>query len=162
MAVAGAALAFLPFNITPSRIFLGDGGTMSLGFLIAALVILSLDGADAKPESFLAAPLLFCVPLADAVWRALRRVKAGISLMTAGHDSFADQLQRRGVSPARVGLAFAVAQALLSTVAVFSIRGQVLAVGVAALVAASAGLLAAGAASPSWFVRRVGALLSRE
>ena len=40
MAIAGAALGFLPYNFNPAKIFMGDSGSELLGFSIAAVSIL--------------------------------------------------------------------------------------------------------------------------
>ncbi len=65
LALAGASLGFLRFNFPPARIFLGDAGSMMLGFLLAALILkLDLPVAPAAPR-VLATLLLVAVPLFD-------------------------------------------------------------------------------------------------
>ena len=163
ISIVGAALGFLPFNNKPSRIFLGDGGTMALGFLVAALVILAVDGAADDARLLVVAPLLFAIPLIDAVWRAYRRIKRGVSIMTAGHDSLANHVQRQVFTPGRVALVLAGGQAVFSGVAVISIRSGAIATGLATIMIVSASLfLALWSVSSSSLLRRVGALLSRE
>jgi UDP-GlcNAc:undecaprenyl-phosphate GlcNAc-1-phosphate transferase len=147
LALVGASLGFLPFNTAgPARIFLGDSGTMPLGFLVSALIPLALGGAANHPTWLASAPLFFCIPLVDASWRALKRFGRGVSLMTAGHDSLADSLQRRVATPFRVAALLAGAQALCSATAVGLIELDGNSGLVAALVA-TASLLAVSAAS---------------
>jgi len=173
IAVGAATLGFLPFNAKRSHIFLGDGGTMALGFLVAAIAMLALHGAEQDSQLAVVAPLLFWVPLADAVWRALERITAGVSIMTAGHDSLADSLQRHVVTPGRVGLLLAAAQAVGSTVAITSIRSGAGVEMIASVMIACA--TACATAVGSWAIlvglrgvlsgariRRVRALLLRE
>ena len=118
-ATAGACAGFLPFNLAkPARTFLGDGGTMPLGFLASALIPLALNGATEKPFTFAVGLLLFGVPLIDAVLRALRRLRRRVSLMTAGHDSLADDLYRRLGTANRVALYLAGTQTVCSSFAV--------------------------------------------
>ena len=115
LALVGASLGFLPFNIArPARIFLGDGGTMSLGFLVSALIPMASGGAAHEPALIAPALLLFWIPLLDAAYRALKRISHGVSLMTAGHDSLADTLQRRLSAPLRVAVLAGGTQALCS------------------------------------------------
>lgn len=158
LAIVGACLGFLPFNlISPARIFLGDGGTMPLGFLVAVLIPLALDGAAHNPTLLASAPLFFWIPLFDAAWRAAKRTGRGVSLMTAGHDSLADSLKSRVVTPARVALVACSAQTLCSGVAVsvVELEGDV---EVVAAVVAGASLIVASATSSPRFARRVDAL----
>ena len=65
--VAGAALGFLPFNFNPAKIFLGDSGSMFLGFMIAIFAIIS-GGKIAT------AALVLGIPIFDAIWVILRRL----------------------------------------------------------------------------------------
>jgi UDP-GlcNAc:undecaprenyl-phosphate GlcNAc-1-phosphate transferase len=79
-AVVGAALGFLVYNFAPASIFLGDGGSLAFGFLLATTAITGWQkGATALAA---AVPILiFALPLADALGalgrRALRRPAAG-------------------------------------------------------------------------------------
>lgn len=79
-AVVGATLGFLAYNFPPASIFLGDGGSLVIGYLLATTAITGWQkGATALAAGV---PLLiFALPLADAlsalVRRALRRPPAG-------------------------------------------------------------------------------------
>ncbi|MBK9018690.1 MAG: glycosyl transferase [Sulfuritalea sp.] len=74
MCVVGGALAFLAFNFSPARIFLGDAGSISLGFLAA---VLGLDGWQAGAWDAWFPFLVFSPFVVDAsvtlIRRALRR-----------------------------------------------------------------------------------------
>jgi UDP-GlcNAc:undecaprenyl-phosphate GlcNAc-1-phosphate transferase len=67
LALAGSLLAFLSFNFPPAKIFFGDAGSMFLGFVLAAISILS-SGKIATLT------LLLGVPILDLIWVAGRRV----------------------------------------------------------------------------------------
>ena len=71
-AFVGAYLGFLRFNFAPASIFLGDGGSLLAGFLLASTAITGWQkGATALAT---AVPLLlFAVPIADSVFALLRR-----------------------------------------------------------------------------------------
>ena len=72
-ALVGAALGFLVFNFAPASIFLGDGGSLLFGFVLAATAITGWQkGATALAAGV---PLLiFALPLADAASALIRRV----------------------------------------------------------------------------------------
>ncbi len=77
--LAGALLGFLPYNFPPAKIFLGDSGSLFLGFLIAVLSVQSLQkGATAV---VLTVPLLTLgLPLSDAAYAVIRRwLGAGVA-----------------------------------------------------------------------------------
>lgn len=74
MALAGALLGFLPFNWWPSRIFLGDVGSLPVGFLLAGLPLLS--PSPESPRAVLATAIGLSLFLLDPVvtlWRRWRR-----------------------------------------------------------------------------------------
>lgn len=65
--LAGATLGFMPFNWHPAKIFLGDSGSMFLGFTLGTLAILS--GAKLATTA-----LVLGLPLFDAIWVIARRI----------------------------------------------------------------------------------------
>jgi len=72
-ALVGAALGFLVFNSSPASIFLGDGGSLVFGFVLATTAITGWQkGATALAAGV---PLLiFALPLADAASTLIRRI----------------------------------------------------------------------------------------
>ncbi|HZE88421.1 MAG TPA: MraY family glycosyltransferase, partial [Verrucomicrobiae bacterium] len=74
LVLAGATLGFLPFNTYPARIFLGDTGSMFLGFLLASL---GLAGSlKASTATILILPIVVLgVPVLDTLWAILRRTQ---------------------------------------------------------------------------------------
>lgn len=75
IAMVGAGLGFLTFNFAPASVFLGDGGSLVIGFMLAATAITGWQkGATALAAGV---PLLiFALPLADATTALARRVAA--------------------------------------------------------------------------------------
>jgi UDP-GlcNAc:undecaprenyl-phosphate GlcNAc-1-phosphate transferase len=142
-ALAGACLGFLPFNLTPpARIFLGDGGSMPIGFAAAALVMAGT--ADALPpgQALPVALLLVGLPVLDTALVIASRRRRGISILTGGHDHLTYRVLPRLGTPRRVAVALGATQALLGTIAVLSADtglDPVLAATLAALIAAGAG-----------------------
>jgi len=148
-AVLGAALAaactgFLFFNLaTPARVFLGDGGTMAIGYAIAALAMVSVGDHSDGAESIAAAACLFGIPLLDMSSRVILRLARHIPLMTPGPDSMANRLLDRLGTPRRVALAAALAQAALSAAAILALRSGGSTVAAVFAVALAAGACAA-------------------
>ncbi len=73
-AVCGATLGFLGHNLHPAKIFMGDSGALSLGYLLAAL---SVEGLLKTPATItlLAPMLIVAVPLLDTSFVILKRLK---------------------------------------------------------------------------------------
>lgn len=65
--LAAACLGFLPFNFNPAKIFLGDSGSMFLGYMIGIFAIIS----GGKVATAL---LVLGIPIFDAIWVILRRI----------------------------------------------------------------------------------------
>lgn len=90
--LAGGALGFLVFNWHPARLFLGDVGSIPLGFLVGfLLLILAMQG-------YLAAALI--IPgyyVADATITLVRRVVKGYSLAVAHREHFYQKAVHRGL-----------------------------------------------------------------
>jgi UDP-GlcNAc:undecaprenyl-phosphate GlcNAc-1-phosphate transferase len=153
LALAGACVGFLPYNLArPSRSFLGDSGTMLMGALLAASVMRAAGGHGSGVGSLVAAVLLVGLPLLDMMLRAGLRLRAGIPLMTGGHDSLADGLLERVGSVRAVSLLAAVAQLAVGLAAVLALEAGGAAVALAGITAAGMG------AALAWALRtRTGA-----
>jgi UDP-GlcNAc:undecaprenyl-phosphate GlcNAc-1-phosphate transferase len=101
--LAGASLGFLPFNMYPARIFLGDTGSMFLGFLLAGL---GLAGSlKASTATILILPIVVLgVPLMDTLWAILRRTRSRVSPFKADRDHIHHRLVRVGLQHRHVVL----------------------------------------------------------
>jgi UDP-GlcNAc:undecaprenyl-phosphate/decaprenyl-phosphate GlcNAc-1-phosphate transferase len=116
-AVAGASLGFLRYNFPPARIFLGDAGSMLLGYLIAALTLhLDLLKAHA-PTRMAIIVLLTVVPLFDLSIVVTARLLGRRPLWLGGNDHTSHRLKHNGSSPVQLAVAFATAQAVASALA---------------------------------------------
>lgn len=119
VATAAACLTFLPFNLSsPARVFLGDGGTMPLGFVLAALTTAGFSNQAESIGSLAIAACLVGVPLFDMAVRMVLRRANGVPLMTAGPDSLANRLHDVVGTPRLVALVLGLAQLTLSALAV--------------------------------------------
>jgi UDP-GlcNAc:undecaprenyl-phosphate GlcNAc-1-phosphate transferase len=88
MITLGVCLGFLPHNVHPARIFMGDGGALLLGIMMAASTM-SVGGRSSAEFSgqafFFFAPIfiplvILGVPILDTVWAILRRAARGSSM----------------------------------------------------------------------------------
>jgi UDP-GlcNAc:undecaprenyl-phosphate GlcNAc-1-phosphate transferase len=81
MAVLGGCLGFLPHNFNPAVIFLGDAGSLMLGYAIIALVLML--GHQGQTNLVLAGLVIFAVPIMDTALAIVRRKLAGQKLSAA-------------------------------------------------------------------------------
>ena len=104
LAMAGAVLGFLPYNIPPASIFLGDAGSMLLGFFVATMILLF--AREGTGRWFLAACVIFGLPIIDTALAVVRRVLTGVSIFTGDRSHLYDQLVDRGMTVKQVVVLF--------------------------------------------------------
>jgi UDP-GlcNAc:undecaprenyl-phosphate GlcNAc-1-phosphate transferase len=97
IALAGAILGFLRFNFHPASIFLGDSGSLFIGFMLSAL---ALAGSQKAPTMVaVAIPVVsFGLPILDATLAVVRRFLGGKPLFSGDNDHIHHKLLKRGVS----------------------------------------------------------------
>lgn len=118
-ALAGACLGFLPYNITsPARIYLGDGGSMPLGFAVAALIMAAIAGDHLHVAAPLAGALLAGIPILDTMLVTVSRRRRGVSVMTGGRDHVTHRIRPSLPSDRAVAGLLAAVQLVLCAVAV--------------------------------------------
>ncbi len=102
--VLGMCLGFLPHNVHPAKIFMGDGGALLLGLLMAASTMV-VGGRTDTPVSgqsfFFFAPVfiplvILGVPILDTAFAILRRTRTRTSPTTADKDHLHHRLMRLG------------------------------------------------------------------
>jgi UDP-GlcNAc:undecaprenyl-phosphate GlcNAc-1-phosphate transferase len=98
LAVAGACGGFLLHNWHPAKIFMGDTGSLFLGFLLAALT-LRLATTAGPSGGAVAAALLLAPALFDTSLVVISRLHAGRSILIGGTDHTAHRLRRVGLGP---------------------------------------------------------------
>lgn len=119
LALLGAVLGFIPYNFNPASIFMGDAGSMLLGFICAVLIILM---AQERPKWFLAAMVMFALPVLDTSLAFARRWIAGRPLFSADAQHFHHQLVQRGFTVKQtvlISYGLAICFALLGATIVF-------------------------------------------
>jgi UDP-GlcNAc:undecaprenyl-phosphate GlcNAc-1-phosphate transferase len=114
LALAGACAGFLPFNLaSPSRIFLGDGGSVPIGFTLAGAIMALPAGGGLGWALIPLAVLLVGLPALDTALVIVSRKRRGAGVFTGGRDHLTHRLRARLGSARRVAMALATGQAFL-------------------------------------------------
>ncbi len=111
--LAGALLGFLKFNSAPAEIFLGDSGSLFLGFVLGALAI----HTSQKSSTLLAIVVPFVafgLPLLDTALAVVRRFLSGKPIWAADRNHTHHRLLQKGFSPRLVVLGLYGLAALFS------------------------------------------------
>ncbi len=101
IALAGAILGFLRYNFNPATIFLGDSGSLFIGFLLSAL---ALAGAQKAPTIVaVAIPVVsFGLPILETSLSIIRRLISGRPVFTADHEHIHHKLLQHGMTHRQV------------------------------------------------------------
>ncbi len=116
--VAGACIGFLPHNFNPARIFMGDAGSLLLGFLLASA---SVDGAlKGTTAVAIAIPILALgLPIFDTTFAILRRLVSGRSIAEADRGHLHHRLLQVGMNQKHAVLTLYLIAGLMGASAVF-------------------------------------------
>ncbi len=126
-----ACLGFLPANLPPARIFLGDAGSMFLGFLLAGLAIGdSWAGTTHLAFTILAPTLLLAVPIFNTTFVTITRKLSGVPLSQGKADHINYRLLAHGLSRGRALLAVYILSAISGTIGVLVLSSTPLTYGV--------------------------------
>ncbi|MCC7166133.1 MAG: hypothetical protein IT565_01035, partial [Rhodospirillales bacterium] len=123
---------FLVWNWAPARIFLGDVGSVPLGYLLGWLLLLL-----AARGWWAAALILPGAYLADATLTLLKRIARREKIWQAHRSHFYQRAVQQGLGHGAVALRFLIANLLLIGLAVLSLGEPLLALGLAAIVVAA-------------------------
>ncbi len=108
LALAGGILGFLPYNMNPAKIFMGDAGSMFIGFMLGIFSIMSM--SDEPVEEFVVSAFLVLVPIVDMGMAVLRRLIMHKPVMKPDKFHFHHILNRKFNNQRLVVLILAVAQ----------------------------------------------------
>lgn len=116
-AVAGGCLGFLPYNMNPAKIFMGDTGSTFLGYVLA---VISIQGLFKWYTliSFVVPFLLFGLPIFDTCFAMIRRIAHGQSPMQADRSHVHHRLIDMGFSQKQAVAVLYVITAILGLSAV--------------------------------------------
>ncbi|MDB4968468.1 MAG: glycosyl transferase, partial [Myxococcales bacterium] len=117
---AGAVVGFLFFNFNPASIFMGDCGSLFLGFFIGAVTLVSNSGGMRRNVvAVLAIPvLLLLIPIVDTTLVTISRRMAGRPVSQGGRDHTSHRLVALGLSERNAALTLWIVAALSGAVAV--------------------------------------------
>ncbi len=121
LAIVGACLAFLLFNFNPASIFMGDAGSMLLGFTLSVLMI-RYSSASYDFKAFFMSIIICGVPIFDTALTYTRRYINNRPIFPGDRSHFYDQLVDRGLSAKKtvlisylIGLSFGVSALLMNS-----------------------------------------------
>lgn len=96
-ALAGGCIGFMPYNLNPAKIFMGDTGALLLGYVLASVSVMGLFKFYAV-VSFAIPFLVLAVPLFDTVFAFFRRLLRGQNPMAPDRGHFHHRLIDMGLS----------------------------------------------------------------
>jgi UDP-GlcNAc:undecaprenyl-phosphate GlcNAc-1-phosphate transferase len=117
IAMAGAALGFLIWNYNPAKIFMGDAGSLLLGFNSGILMVQFAESG--RWPILIAALLMFTVPVFDTALAMFRRWNSGKPIFVGDRSHFYDQLVKRGFTVRQTG---AICYGLTAVIAAFALK----------------------------------------
>ena len=118
IALAGAILGFLRYNFNPATIFLGDSGSLFIGFLLSAL---ALAGAQKAPTIVaVAIPVVsFGLPILETSLSILRRLIGGRPVFTADREHIHHKLLQHGLTHRQVVIVLYAVSAVFALLSLF-------------------------------------------
>ena len=101
-ALSGALAGFLRYNLArPARIFLGDGGSMAIGFILAGGLMAAPMGKLSGFSSLIAAAVAVGLPAFDTLLVVLSRLRRGAPVFSGATDHTTHRLRDAAEDPAR-------------------------------------------------------------
>jgi UDP-GlcNAc:undecaprenyl-phosphate GlcNAc-1-phosphate transferase len=127
IALLGACLGFLFYNLNPANIFMGDSGALFLGFMLAATAIKLSFPENVEFVTWMVPVLVMGVPIFDTTLVIVSRLRRGLNpLTTPGRDHVSHRLVAAGMSRREAVLTLYVVAFVVGLVAVFVTRASVL------------------------------------
>ena len=127
-ALAGACIGFMPYNLHPAKIFMGDTGSTFLGYMLATVSIMGLFKFYAV-ISFAVPFLILGLPIFDTANAIIRRVAAGRSPMSPDRGHVHHKLIDMGFNQKQaVAILYAISATLGLTAVVLTSSGEVKAI----------------------------------
>ena len=116
LVLIGSMLGFLYFNLPKARLYMGDSGSLFLGYCLGFIsVLFTWNKSIESSWVFQIQPviLFFTIPLLDFTTVVISRLKAGKSPMTGGTDHISHRLLKKGYSDKTVLLIFVIVSFLI-------------------------------------------------
>ncbi len=126
-ALVGACLGFLIYNFNPARIFMGDAGSLFLGFVLAAVGIKLRFPEGVKIVTWMVPVLIMGLPLFDTVLVIISRLRRGFNpLTTPGKDHISHRLVAMGYTRREAVLICYLICAGLGVLAIFVTQANIM------------------------------------
>lgn len=118
-ALLGACLGFLIYNFNPASIFMGDTGTLFLGFVLAAVGIKLRFPANTPFVTWMVPVLILGVPIFDTTLVTISRLRRGVSPAQGGKDHTSHRLVMLGFTHKETVMALSLVSGALGMIAIF-------------------------------------------
>ena len=119
----GSTLGFLVHNFPPAKIFMGDSGSLFLGFMIAVSALMSFKVATLT--SLIIPLVILAIPIFDTALAIFRRLLKGENIGAPDKEHFHHQLLKLRFTPAMSVLVIYLINILFSSVSIFYTMGHV-------------------------------------
>jgi len=136
LAIAGACLGFLIYNFHPAKIFMGDAGSMLLGFLMSSVSLIGM--APTKSTMLFATivpVLILALPIFDTAFAIIRRVANHRPIMQADKGHIHHRIMAMGFGQRRTALALYSISAIMGVSGILWTRNMYLEAGALTLIA---------------------------
>ncbi len=118
----GICIGVYFFNVRPAQFFLGDSGSQTLGFWLAALAIAYIPQDVSQMSSWFVAVLLFGVPIFDMFLVVFSRLRRGRPVYASARDHTYHRLRAFGLAPNRAVLLMHIAGLVLGVLAMIALN----------------------------------------
>jgi UDP-GlcNAc:undecaprenyl-phosphate GlcNAc-1-phosphate transferase len=118
-ALLGASVGFLVYNFNPASIFMGDTGSLFLGFMLAALGIKLRFPANSDAITWMVPVIVLGVPIFDTTLVVFSRIRRGLHPVTPGKDHTSHRLVRIGFTQREAVMLLYLVGGMLGMIAVF-------------------------------------------
>jgi UDP-GlcNAc:undecaprenyl-phosphate GlcNAc-1-phosphate transferase len=118
-ALLGASVGFLVYNFNPASIFMGDTGSLFLGFMLAALGIKLRFPNNTDAVTWMVPLIVLGVPIFDTTLVVVSRLRRGLHPVTAGKDHSSHRLVRLGFTQREAVMVLYLVGGMLGMLAVF-------------------------------------------
>jgi len=127
VAVMGACLGFLFYNLNPASIFMGDSGALFLGFVLAAIGIKLRFPDNVTFVTWMVPVLVMGVPILDSALVIVSRLRRRLNpFTTPGKDHVSHRLVAAGMTPREAVLTLYVAAFIFGLLALFVTRASIM------------------------------------
>lgn len=125
-ALLGACLGFLVYNFNPASIFMGDTGSLFLGFVLAAAGIKLRFPANSPIVTWMVPVLILGIPIFDTTLVTISRLRRGVSPFRGGKDHTSHRLLTLGFTQREAVMALCLVSGALGMIAIFITSAQML------------------------------------